>query len=169
MDALDAIFTRKSIRKYTGQPVTAEQLHTIMRAGFSAPTAMNKRPWQFVVIRDSETLKAITEFHPYSKMLPSAGCGILVCGDTKASNNEYYLTQDCSAAMENMLLAAHALGLGAVWLGVYPREERMNPLRALTNLPEHILPIGLMAVGVADEIREAPDRYEEQKVHYEHW
>ncbi len=169
MDALQAIFTRRSIRAYTGEAVTDEQLRTILRAGFSAPTAMNRRPWHFIVLRKPETLQAVTTFHPYSKMLPRAGCGILVCGDKDLNANEYYLAEDGSAAMENMLLAAHAQGLGAVWLGVFPRDERVAPLRALAGLPEHVLPIGLMAVGVPAETREAPDRYEADKVHFEQW
>lgn len=169
MDSLTCIFTRRSIRKYSGQPITDDQLHTILRAGFSAPTAMNTRPWQFIVIRDKAKLEAITKIHPYSKMLPSAGCGILVCGDTVMNDNLYYLTEDCSAAIENMLLAAHALGLGAVWLGVHPRDERVAAMRELMELPEGIWPIGLMAVGVPAETREAPDRYEENKVHYDKW
>lgn len=169
MDTLQAIFTRRSIRAYTGEAITDEQLRTLLRAGFSAPTAMNKRPWHFVVLRDPQTLQQITTFHPYSKMLPSAGCGILVCGDQNLSGSEYFLAEDCSAAMENMLLAAHAMGLGAVWMGVFPRDERMAPLRELTGLPDHVLPIGLMAVGVPAETREAPDRYEDAKVHLERW
>ena len=169
MDALTCILTRRSIRKYTGEPISDEQLHTILRAGFSAPTAMNTRPWRFVVIRSPETLQAITKAHPYSKMLPQAGCAILACGDTARNENLYYLAEDCSAAIQNMLLAAHALGLGAVWLGVHPRDERVAALRELANLPEGIWPIGMMAVGVPAEFRDAPDRYEEDKVHYERW
>jgi nitroreductase len=169
MDTLEAIFTRRSIRAYTGEAITDEQLHTILRAGFSAPTAMNKRPWHFIVMRDADTLQKITTFHPYSKMLPKAGCGILVCGDLNLSSSEYFLAEDCSAAMENMLLAAHALDLGAVWMGVFPRDERMQPLRELLALPEHVLPIGLMAVGVPAESRDAPDRFEAEKVHLEKW
>jgi nitroreductase len=169
MDALTAIFTRHSIRKYTGEPITDDQLHTILRAGFSAPTAMNTRPWQFVVVRSAETLEAITKAHPYSKMLPSAGCGILVCGDTAKNENLYYLAEDCSAAIENMLLAAHAQGLGAVWLGVHPRDERVQAMRALMELPESIFPIGMMAVGNPAETRDAPDRFEADKVHFEKW
>jgi nitroreductase len=169
MDALTCIFTRRSIRKYTGKPIPEDQLHTILRAGFSGPTASNTRPWHFIIVRGAAVLEAVTEAHPYSKMLPSAGCGILVCGDTACNPNEYYLTEDCSAAIENMLLAAHALGLGAVWLGIHPREERVEAMRKLMNIPEGILPVGLMAVGVPAETKDAPDRYEEKKVHFEKW
>lgn len=169
MDTLTAIFTRRSIRKYTGDPITDEQLQTILRAGFSAPTAMNTRPWQFVVVRGAQALEAITKAHPYSKMLPSAGCGILICGDTAKNDNLYYLAEDCSAAIENMLLAAHSMGLGAVWLGIHPRDERVRAMRDLIEIPEEILPIGMMAVGVPAEQKDAADRYEAEKVHYEKW
>lgn len=169
MDALTCILTRRSIRKFTGEPISDEQLHTILRAGMSAPTAMNTRPWQFVVMKNPETLHTITKAHPYSKMLPKAGCAILVCGDSKRNENLYYLAEDCSAAIENMLLAAHALGLGAVWLGVFPRDERVAALRELTGLPEDIWPMGMVAVGVPDEVKDATVRYEEDKVHFEKW
>ena len=169
MDALTCIFTRRSIRKFTGEVLTDEQLHTILRAGFSAPTAANLRPWQFVVVRDPDTLKAITEIHPYSKMLPNAGCGILVCGDTARNKVPYFLSQDGCAAIENMLLAAHALGLGAVWMGVDPDDNRAQPLCNLLSIPETVLPVGLLAFGVPDETRDAPDRYESEKVHFEKW
>lgn len=169
MDALTCIFTRRSIRQYTGQSVTDDQLHSILRAGFSAPSANNTRPWRFIVVRDTVTLKAITEAHPYSKILPEAGCGILVCGDTQCNENLYYLAEDCSAAIQNMLLAAHALGLGAVWLGVHPREERVSAMRELMSIPGDILPVGMIAVGVPAEAKDAPDRYEEDKVHLERW
>ncbi len=169
MDTIESILTRRSIRKYTGEPVSEEQLHTILRTGFSAPTAKNTRPWQFLVIRNPETLLAITKAHPYSSMLPEAGCAILVCGDATVNASQGYLLQDCSAAMENMLLAAHALGLGAVWLGVAPREERIAALRELLSIPEQSHPIALMAVGHPAEQRPAPDRYEQDKVFYEHW
>jgi nitroreductase len=169
MDALNCIFTRRSIRKFTGEPVTDDQLHTILRAGFSAPTANNKRPWHFIVIRNPATLDAITKVHPYSKMLPSAGCGILVCGDTAKNDNLHYLAEDCSAAIENMLLAAHALGLGAVWLGIHPREERARAVHELMDIPADIFPVGLVAVGVSAETRNAPDRFDGDKVHQEKW
>ncbi len=169
MDALTCILTRRSIRKYTGEPIADEQLHTILQAGMSAPTAMNTRPWQFVVIKNPETLQAVTVAHPHAKMLPQAGCGILVCGDKARNASLDYLIEDCSAAIENMLLAAHALGLGAVWLGIHPREERVNALRELTKLPDGVCPIGLIAVGVPDETRDAPDRYEADKIHSEVW
>lgn len=169
MDAIECILTRRSIRKYTGKPIPEDKLHTILRAGMSAPTAANLRPWRFIVIRNPETLKAVSTAHPYSKMLPQAGCGILVCGDNQANKSLYYLAEDCSAAIQNMLLAAHALGLGAVWLGAHPDEEHIQAIGVLMKLPQSILPVGLVAMGEPDEVKDAPDRYEPDRVHFEQW
>ena len=169
MDTLQAIFTRRSIRQYTGEPISDDELHTLLHAGFAAPSGMNTRPWRFLVIRKPETLQEITKVHPYSRMLPAAGCGILVCGDGTVNPDEGFLTMDGSAAIENILLAAHAMGLGAVWLGVVPHPERIAGLKALLGIPEEIKPIGLIAVGHPAEERPAPDRYEGEKVFHEQW
>lgn len=169
MDVLDAIFTRRSIRKYTGEQVSEENLKTILKAGFSAPSAHNYRPQHFVVVRDKTSLEGITSFHPYAKMLPNAGCGIIVCGDTEKQNATGFLVEDCSASIQNMLLAAHGLGLGAVWCGLYPHDQLTKPMAELLKLPKAIIPIGLVVLGHKDQEREAPDRYEEEKVHFEEW
>ena len=135
MDVLEAIFTRKSIRKYTGESITEEQLKIILRAGFAAPSAHNRQPWHFVVIRDRQTLEKIASSHPYAKMLPQAGCGIVVCGDSNKEEGSVFLAEDCSAAIQNMLLAAHGIGLGAVWCGLYPATERAEEVSGLLGLP----------------------------------
>lgn len=169
MDVLDAIFTRRSIRKFTGEQVSEENLKTILKAGFSAPSAHNYRPQHFVVVREKSTLESITSFHPYCKMLPNAGCGIIVCGDTKKQNVTGFLVEDCSASIQNMLLAAHGLGLGAVWCGLYPHDQLTKPMAELLKLPSTIIQIGLVVLGHKDQEREAPDRYEGEKVHFEEW
>lgn len=169
MELIDGIFTRRSIRKYTGEPVSEDYLKLILRAGFAAPSAHNKQPWHFIVIRDKNTLEAIAQAHPYAKMLPQAGCGIVVCGDRHKEENLSYLAEDCSAAIQNMLLAAHGLGLGAVWCGLYPVSERTEMLGNLFRLPEHIVPIGLVVTGHKNEERPAENRYDDNKVHLEKW
>jgi nitroreductase len=169
MDILEGIFTRKSIRKYTGEVVSEEDLKTILKAGFSAPSAHNFRPWHFVVVRDRASLEGIANFHTYGKMLPKAGCGIVVCGDTEKQELSGFLIEDCSAAMQNMLLAAHGLGLGAVWCGIYPVPELVKSTTELLNLPSNIIPVGIMSLGHKDEERTAKDRYDELKVHYDQW
>ena len=169
MDILETIFTRRSIRKYTGTLVSEDDLKTILKAGFCAPSAMNLQPRHFVVLKDSGILKGITEIHPYAKMLTQAGCGILVCGDKTKQPEVGYIVEDCSASIQNMLLAAYGLGLGAVWCGIYPREERVRAIAELLNLPENIVPVGLVVVGHKDENKEPNDRYDDTKVHYDKW
>ncbi len=169
MDVLEAIFTRRSIRKYTGQPVGDEDLHTILRAGCYAPSAMNNQPWHFVVVRDCETLQAIAQDHPYAKMLPQAGCCIIVCGDQEKQKQIGFLVEDCSAAIQNMLLAAHGLGLGAVWCGLYPLSQRTKTVHRLLRLPSRTVPVGMIALGHKAEERSTLERYDPAKVHSEKW
>ncbi len=169
MELLEGIKTRRSIRKYTGQVIDDQQIKMLLDAGFSAPSARNIRPWHFVVVRDPARLQEVANAHPYAKMLPSAGCGIVVCGDLSSQELEGYIAQDCSAAIENMLLAAHGMGLGAVWLGVYPRYERVRAIEKIFSLPDNIAPMGLISVGYPAETLDTPDRYMGKNVHYETW
>lgn len=169
MDVLEAIFTRKSIRKFTGEPVGEEDLKTILKAGFSAPSAHNCQPWHFVVVKDKTSLESISNFHPYGKMLPNAGCCVAVCGDTEKQELTGFLVEDCAAALQNMLLAAHGLGLGAVWCGIYPVQELMKGITEVLNLPSNIIPVAIMPLGHKDQERTAKDRYDESKVHYNKW
>ena len=169
MNIFEAIQTRRSIREYTGVPATEEQLQTILKAGFQAPSAHNKQPWHFIVIRNPKTLDSIASIHPYAKMLPSAGCGIIVCGDTSIENHVDYIVEDCSAAIENMLLAAHGLSLGAVWCGLYPVADRTDSIKQLLQLPGTIVPVGLVVVGNKEKDRAPADCYDPQKVHHEKW
>lgn len=169
MDALDAIFSRRSIRQFTEQPVTEEQIETLLRAAMSAPSAANRQPWQFVVINDRSILSAITSFHQYSLMLRQSPIAILVCGDCNRAYERGYLMLDCSAATQNILLAAHALGLGAVWLGIYPREQRITGMRNLLKLPDNIEPIALVAIGHPAEQKPREDRFDQGKIRYNNW
>ena len=169
MDVLEAIFTRRSIRKYTGQPVSEADLHTILRAGCYAPSANNHQPWHFLVVRDCQALEVIASDHPFAKMLPQAGCCIVVCGDQEKQNLTGFLVEDCSAALQNMLLAAHGLGLGAVWCGLYPAAQRSEMISRLFQLPPNILPVGLMALGHQAEERQVEERFDPAKIHFERW
>lgn len=169
MDVLEAIFTRKSIRKFTGEKISEESLKTLLKAGFCAPSAHNKRPWHFVVIRDEATLKAIAKTHPYAKMLPSAGCGIVVCGDKEKEEMAGFIAEDCSAAIENILLAAHGIGLGAVWCGIYPVPQLTKLIENVLDLPENIIPIGMVVVGTKNEEREVNDMYDDDRIHFDKW
>lgn len=169
MNIIDAINGRRSIRKYTNEPLTDKQLETVLMAGFQAPSAHNRNPREYIVIRDGEILEKITKFHPYTKMLPQAGCGIVVCGDRTKQEREGFIVSDCSASIQNMLLAAHGIGLGGVWCGIYPVPELMEPLRELLKLPEHIIPIGIVAVGQPNEEKKQLDKFKEENIHYNSW
>lgn len=166
MTVLEAILTRRSIRKYIQKPVPAEIIDQLLQAAMYAPTARNTQAWEFAVITERNLLDNLSVVHPYAKMLKYAPLAVLVCGNKKMEDNEAYLNQNCSAATQSLMLAAHALGLGSVWLGVYPKAERIDPIRDLLQLPEHILPISLISIGYPDEIRETPDRFDRAKIHY---
>lgn len=169
MDVLEAINSRRSIRKFTGEVISDEDLKTILKAGFQAPSAHNLQPRDYVVVKDEETITRITEFHKYTKMLPKAGCGIVVCGNKEKQAETGLLTADCSASIQNMLLAAHGLGLGAVWCGIYSSDHLVKPMSELLQLPEHIIPIGMVVVGTKKEDKKPTDRYDENKIHYDKW
>lgn len=172
---LDVIYKRRSIRKFVPRPVSDEIIEKIIRCGMQAPSAGNGQPWQFVVIRNRETLHKITEFHPYSQMLKTADAAIVVCGDTEKEIFPGYWIQDCSACMQNMLLAAESiegengLELGSVWLGVYPVEERVQGLKMLLQLPEHVIPFSIMPVGYKGEKKDVQDKFKPERIHFEKW
>ena len=168
MEALEAILTRRSIRKYTDVKVSPELERKLLEAAMAAPSAHNNQPWHFVVIRSRETLNRIPEFHPYSKMLREASLAFVVCGDNEVQPTAFW-AQDCSAATENLLIAANALGLGAVWLGVYPDGTRANQIRELLGIPGHVTPLGIVSVGYPAESKPPRENYSEDRVHREKW
>jgi len=169
MDTIEAIMTRRSIRKYTANRVPAEAVEQILRAGMAAPSAANEQPWHFVVITERKTLVQVPAFHPHAHMLKEAALAILVCNDSALELSKGRGVLDCSAATQNMLLAAHDLGLGAVWVGIFPVEERMNGMRKLLNMPARIVPISLVSIGYNSEGPRMEDRFKPERVHYEHW
>lgn len=169
MDTLTAIHTRRSIREYTDQPISEEAVQEILKAAMAAPSAGNQQPWQFIVITDPEILKEIPKINPYAEMAVTAPLPILICGDLKIERFAGYWVVDCSAATQNMLLAAHALGLGAVWTGIYPMEDRMDAFTKLIGCPEHILPHSLVVIGYPAQERQHPDRFKPERVHHNEW
>ncbi|QLH75612.1 MAG: nitroreductase family protein [Methanomassiliicoccales archaeon] len=166
---MDVLFSRRSIRRYKDRPVGDDDIHYILRAAMSAPSAGNERPWHFITIKERASLDKIMSFQPYSQMLKEAPMAILVCGDEKLEKYKGFWPQDCSAAMENMLLAACSRGLGAVWLGIYPVEDRIRPMREHMGLPEHVVPFALMALGHPNEEKPTNNRYDPSRVHSERW
>ena len=169
METLESILTRRSIRKYSSQPVPDEVVEQLLRAAMAAPSASNEQPWQFVVIRDHSVLNQIPGFHPHSHMLRQAALAILVCDDPLLEVSPGRGHLDCSNATQNMLLAAHSLGLGAVWLGIYPVPERMDGMRELLGIPPHIVPVSLVSIGYPDEKLRREDRFKPERVHNERW
>jgi nitroreductase len=169
MDALEAILTRRSIRKYTDRPVGDELIHTLLRAAMYAPSARNTRSWHFVVITERRLLDAVPAFHPYARMITQAPLAILVCGDEQLEPRTAYWVENCSAATQNILLAAHALGLGSVWLGIYPNDDRVAGVRRLISLPEHVIPMSLVVVGYPAEVPTTGERYDPTRVHRNAW
>jgi nitroreductase len=169
VDAIETIMTRRSIRRYTRQAVPDTVVHELLAAGMNAPSAGNQQPWQFIVIADPELREAIPAFHPYAQMVPEAPIAIVVCGDLRLETYTGYWVQDCSAATQNILLAAHAKGLGAVWVGIYPKEDRVKRLQALLGLPPPVVPLALIPLGIPAERIPPARRYDPSRIHRDRW
>jgi len=169
MDTLDAIRTRRSIRKYLDKPVPQDVLQQVLRAAMYAPSACNAQPWQFVVLEDCRLLREVPNIHPYAAMAAEAPLAVLVCGDTSFEVVSGFWVIDCSAAVQNLLLAAHALGLGAVWTGVYPQQERVEGFRRLLGLPKNVIPHSLIPLGYPAEQPPQEERYRPDRIHRNAW
>jgi nitroreductase len=169
MDAFEAILTRRSIRRYTTRSISDDLIAKMLEAAMSAPSAGNEQPWHFVVITDRKVLGQVPDFHPHSHMLKESSLGILVAYDVELESMKGGAILDCSAATQNMLLAAHSLGLGAVWLCIYPVEERMTGIRKLLNMPQHVVPVSLVSIGYPNEKPARQERFKAERVHYDHW
>jgi nitroreductase len=169
MDTIKAIMSRRSIRKFTNQDVSENDLKILLEAAMQAPSAGNQQPWHFLVIKRRDILAEIQKFHPYSSMLSEASLAILICGDSLLEKYKNYWVIDCSNAAENLLLAAHSIGLGAVWLGIHPREERINPMKKLFSLTDNIFPHSLIAIGYPAETKKPEYRYKPERIHFDKW
>ena len=180
--ALDVIMTRTSIRSFTGESVSREQLETILKAGMAAPSAINIQPWRFVVLTEREKIDALFGEGRMGKTFGTAGAVIIVCGQTTEMRKPFgqpdapeeeweniFWYEDCSAATENILLAAHALGLGAVWTAGYPAMERIAPLSAALGLPEKVVPLCIIPIGVPAETPTPKDKWKPENIHWEKW
>lgn len=168
MDLFEAITTRRSIRSFIERDVPDAMIDRLLGAAMLAPSAGNQQPWRFIVVRDRGKLDQIPSFHPYCKMITQVSVAIVVCGDPTGKKWPDYWPQDCSAAVQNLLLAARAEGLGTVWTGVYPFEERMAGCRSLLQIPPEIFPFAVIPVGYPKEPPDAfkqKDRYRQELVH----
>ncbi|MBQ0007698.1 MAG: nitroreductase family protein [bacterium] len=169
---LQNIASRKSVRHFTQEPVTQEQLQTLARAAMAAPTACNKQPWAVIAINDRTMLDSLCAGLPYAKMLAEAQAAMIVCGDlSKALEGDgaQFWIQDCSAATENLLLAAEAMRLGAVWTAVYPDPERMAIVNKVLNLPENIIPLNVIPIGHPTGEDQPKDKWIDENYHLNKW
>lgn len=168
---IENIMTRASIRDFTRMPIPTDTLDLLVKAGMAAPSAMNKQPWAFIVINQKSMLDSLRAVHPYSN-LKTATAAIVVCGDLSKApegNENGYWVQDCSAASENILLAAHAYGLGAVWCGVYPNPEVLPAVSKVLGVPENIIPLNIITLGHPAENPAPKDKFKKENIHYQRW
>ena len=169
MRELDFILNRRSIRRYTDKKIENEKIDMLLTAAMYAPSAVNKQPWHFIVINDPDTMIKITRIHPHAAMLKGASHAILICGDENLQHADGYWMVDCGAATENMLLAAHAMGLGGCWIGIQPRKEREVAFSRLFSLPGHVKPFALVSLGYPAEVKSRPERFLHQRIHHNIW
>lgn len=170
--ALENIMTRVSVRQFTGEKISDEQIDILLRAAMAAPSAINKQPWAFIVVTDEALIAKLGEALPYSRCSNKPACAFIPCGDlSKAIEGEMaaFWINDVSAATENLLLAAHAMGLGAVWTGLHPDMNRAAMVQQMLGLPEHIIPLCVVPVGVPAEQPEVKDKYKPENIHFNKW
>ena len=167
-ETLKTIYQRKSVRHFTDQEVTKEQLETIIRAAMAAPTAINAQPWQFLVVTDKELKAKYAEGNFQADMVKKCSALVVICGDKTLGNERSwtYWDQDCSAATENLLLAVESIGLGAVWTGVYPGEDRMKTVKERFGLPDNVVPLCVILVGYPDGTDKPKDKWKPERIHW---
>ena len=160
--------SRRSIRKFTAEPIPQEVMTSILEDAMSGPSAMRRDPWEFIVINDKKMLADVSSFLPHGGLLQDAACGVVVCGDIKNAhdNSESYMLQDVSAAIENLLLSAESRNIGSCWLGVHPRRDRIEGISRYFSLPENIIPVAVIALGFKAETKAPETRYDKNKIHY---
>lgn len=169
MDAMECLLTRRSIRKFEDRPVSRALVAKLLQALFSSPSAMDARPWSFVIVDDREVLRGLGRAMPHCDMLLEAPLGIVICGEPARERAPGFWPQDCSAATQNVLLAAHALGLGGVWVGLYPMDDRVAAVRRALEIPETVIPFALAAIGHPAEHPAPENRFDAARVHHNRW
>ncbi len=169
---LNAIQTRASVRQFTGEKISNEQIETLLRCAMSAPTALNKQPWAFIVVTEDTLLSKMGEAFPFSRCGNGAACAFVMCGDLSKAiegDGQGFWINDVSAATENLLLAAHAMDLGGVWTGVYPNPQRTAEVQEMLGLPENIIPMCIVPIGVPAEQPAVKDKFKQENIHYNRW
>ncbi len=169
MDLFEALYTRRSIRSFTDAPVAEADLETLLRAAMAAPSAGNAQPWHFVVVTERAVLDAIPGIHPYAAMCKTAQAAVIVCAELALEKYPGYWVLDCAAATENLLLAARGLGIGSVWCGLYPQQERMTAMAGLLHLPEGVAPHALVVLGHPAQEFKKIDRFKPERIHRNGW
>ena len=171
MDFFEVVFSRTSVRSFNDRPLTSQEWDSLIRAAMAAPSAVNLQPWDFIIVEKRETLQRLTAELPYAKMTAQAGGAVLVCSTPARANQgkEEYAIIDASAACENLLLAATALGLGAVWTAVYPNPDREAAVRQILGIPADVLPLALVPVGEPKGPQHSKDKYNKAMIHRERW
>lgn len=175
-ETLSTIMNRTSVRRFTDEPVSNDDVHLLLQAAMAAPSSMTLCPWHFIVINNETTKAQLQACLPYAKMLSNGCTGIVVCGDESLydrinrideEDNTLYWVEDCSAASENLLLAAHAIGLGAVWTGIYPLQSRVKKLRELLHIPPRIVPLNLIVIGHPAGESKPMNKWDASRIHLE--
>ena len=168
---LDNIHARKSVRQFTSEEVSENQIEVMLRAAMAAPSAVNQQPWRFIVVTGRERLDNLSEGLPYAKMLKQSTLAIVVCGETTWRNGQDnpYWSQDCSAATQNLLLAAESLGLGAVWTAVYPDRDRVEWVTTTLEIPNGVLPLCVVPIGYPAGDTQPRDKWKPENIHYDKW
>ncbi|NCS88138.1 MAG: nitroreductase family protein [Ignavibacteria bacterium CG_4_9_14_3_um_filter_36_18] len=169
MEVFEAIFNRRSIRKYTDKKISKESIDKLLAAAMVAPSAMNTQAWQFLVLNKREIIDSLVEAIPHAGMVKEADAAIMVCADESIEKDTAYNLQNTAASIQNILLAAHAIGLGACWIAVHPLEDVVRNVKKLFNLPVGILPVAVISLGFPGEELKGEDRFNKGKVHYNRW
>ncbi|WNY26848.1 nitroreductase family protein [Methanolapillus ohkumae] len=169
MDTIKALYTRRSVRKFQNKPVPMNLIEEAVKAAMFAPSAKNQQPWEFIIVDKREILDKIPSFSPYAVMVKGAPAGVLVCFNREYESAEGFFPQDLGAATQNLLLSLHANGIGAVWTGVYPREDRVNGFMDLFKLPPQVIPFAFVVIGYPESELPVADRFKKERVHYNKW
>lgn len=170
-DAISVIHNRKSVRNFNGESITQNEIDILLKAAMAAPSAVNCQPWEFIVVTDRKILDKLGDVLPYAKMIYKAGAAIIVCGSPEKAHKNFveYAIIDSTLASQNILLAAEAIGLGAIWTAAYPYPDRMKSVKTILNIPAHIIPLNVIPIGHSTGEDKPKEKFNPEKIHQERW